>query len=73
VERLEIEAVYQHGTLKLAHELPLQEGQKVIVTIHPPSSAAERLYGLIPWTRDPEELHCFLGDPDEGQWGSRDV
>ena len=33
---LEIEAVYENGTLKLPRELPLQEGQKVTITIHPP-------------------------------------
>jgi predicted DNA-binding antitoxin AbrB/MazE fold protein len=70
---LEIEAVYERGTLKLSRELPLQDGQKVTVTIHPAGSAVERLYGAVRWTGDPEELHRFLGDPDEGQWGSRDI
>jgi predicted DNA-binding antitoxin AbrB/MazE fold protein len=73
VENMEIEAVYENGTLKLSRELPLAEGQKVIVTIRPAGSAVERLYGSVRWTRDPEELHRFLDDPDEGQWGSRDV
>jgi predicted DNA-binding antitoxin AbrB/MazE fold protein len=72
VDTLRLEAVYEHGNLKLPHELPLREGQRVMITIQP-SSAAERLYGLLPWTGDPEELHRFLNDPDEGQWGSRDV
>ena len=69
---LQIEAVYEHGTLKLPHELPLEEGQRVKITIHP-GGAAERMYGLIPWTGDPEELRRFLNDPDEGQWGNRDL
>jgi len=73
LEQLKNEAVYAHGTLKLAHELPLQEGQKVTITIHPAGSAAERLYGLVPWTGDPEELHRVLDDPDEGLWGPRDI
>ncbi len=72
MENLRIEAVYEHGTLKLPHELPLQEGQRVLITIQA-SSAAERLYGILPWSGDPEELHRFLNDRDEGQWGSRDV
>jgi predicted DNA-binding antitoxin AbrB/MazE fold protein len=67
VESLEIEAVYEHGVLKPARALPLPEGQKVTITIHPPTCAAERLYGLLRWTRDPGELHYFLDDPDEGQ------
>jgi hypothetical protein len=50
----------------------LQEGQRVTITVHPPG-AAEQLYGSVPWTGDPEELHRFLNDPDEGQWGTRDV
>ena len=73
MDTLRIEAVYEHGTLKLPHELPLQEGQRVTLTIHPAGSAAERLYGVLPWTGDPEELHRYLSDPDEGLWGSRDV
>jgi predicted DNA-binding antitoxin AbrB/MazE fold protein len=73
VERLEIEAVYERGTLKLPHELPLRDGQKVTITIQPAGSAAERLYGLVPWTGDPEELQRFLEDPDEGLWGPRDI
>ena len=69
---LRIEAIYEHGTLKLPHELPLPEGQKVLITVHS-ASAAERLYGMVPWNGDPEELHRYLSDPDEGQWGNRDV
>ncbi len=73
MQGLEIEAVYERGTLKLSRELPLQEGQKVTITIHPTGSAAEQFYGLVRWTGDPEELHRFLEDPDESQWGSRDI
>lgn len=68
MDTLRIEAVYEHGALKLPRELPLQEGQRVTITIHS-DSAAGRLYGAIPWTGDPDELHCFLNNPDEGQWG----
>ena len=38
-----------------------------------PGSAVERLSGMLPWTGDPEELHRFLNDPDEGMWGPRDI
>lgn len=69
---LEIEAIYERGTLKLARELPLPEGQKVTITIHPTGSAVERLYGLLPWKGDLEEFDRWLSDPDEGQWGHRD-
>src|SRR5262245_27892214 len=43
---VELEAIYERGTLKLSRELPLQDGQKVIITIHSIGSAVERLYGV---------------------------
>ena len=67
-----VEATYENGVLKPSQELPLQEGQRVTITIHP-SSAVDRMYGMLPWTGDPEELRRVLNDPDEGQWGSRDI
>ena len=67
MEKLEIEAVYERGTLKLPRELPLQEGEQVTITIHPTGSAAQRLYGLVPWNGDLEEFDRWLNDPDEGQ------
>ena len=70
---LEVEAVYEGGTLKLSRELPLQEGQRVTITIHLAGSAVRRFSGSVRWTGDPEELHRFLDDPDESQWGSHDV
>lgn len=72
MDTVRLEAVYEHGILKLPHELPLREGQRVLITIQP-SSAVERLTGLVPWNGDPEELHRYLNDPDEGLWGIRDV
>jgi predicted DNA-binding antitoxin AbrB/MazE fold protein len=72
VDTLQIEAVYEYGVLRLPHELPLQQGQRVTITIHP-SSAVERMYGMLSWTGDPEELRRVLNDPDEGPWGSRDL
>lgn len=72
MDTLRIEAVYENGTLKLPHELPLREGQRVLIVIQT-TSAVDRLTGLLPWTGDPEELHRILDDPDEGMWGSRDV
>ena len=35
MQGLEIEAVYEKGTLKLPRELPLVGGQKVTITVHP--------------------------------------
>jgi predicted DNA-binding antitoxin AbrB/MazE fold protein len=73
MQGLEIQAVYERGTLKLPRELPLQEGQQVTITIHPTGGAAERFGGAIPWQGDPQQLHRYLNDPDEGLWGNRDV
>jgi predicted DNA-binding antitoxin AbrB/MazE fold protein len=70
---LEVEAIYQNGVLKLSQQLPLEEGQKVIVTIQPAESPVQRFCGSLRWTRDPEELHHYLNDPDESSWGSRDL
>jgi predicted DNA-binding antitoxin AbrB/MazE fold protein len=74
---LDTEAVYEQGTLRLPRALPLQQGQRVTVTIRAPEgqktgSAVERLYGMLRWEGDPEDLDRLLNDPDEGQWGIRD-
>jgi predicted DNA-binding antitoxin AbrB/MazE fold protein len=60
MQRTEIEATYENGTLKLAHELPLQPGQKVTITIHPTGGVARRR-GLIQWKGSQEDLdHLIL-------------
>jgi predicted DNA-binding antitoxin AbrB/MazE fold protein len=73
VDKLELEAVYQHGTLKLPQELPLREGQKVTITIHLTDDPVKRLVGLVPWKGDLEAFDRWLNDPEEGQWGNRDA
>jgi predicted DNA-binding antitoxin AbrB/MazE fold protein len=69
MKTIQVEAVCENGTFKVCQEIPLQAGQTVLITIHP-ISAAERMYGILPWKGDPEELHRFLDEPDEGQWGA---
>ena len=60
MQRIEIEALYEPGILKLPHELPLQPGQKVTITIHPTSSSP-RQRGLIQWRGSQEDLdHLIL-------------
>ena len=64
---LEIEAVYENGVLKLERELPLDNGQRVRLTIHPPGGRARKSYGLMQWKGSQEELDHLLG-PDNHPW-----
>ena len=66
MEKVEIEATYEHGTLKLPHELPLQEGQKVTITIHPTGSRSQRRRGLIDWKGSQEDLDYLILSDDNG-------
>ena len=60
MQQLDIEAIYEHGTLKLPQELPLQDGQKVTITIHPVGTAVERLIGSVPWRGSVEDLDALI-------------
>jgi predicted DNA-binding antitoxin AbrB/MazE fold protein len=64
---LEIEAIYERGALKLTDELPLREGQKVKITIHALGGAVERLYGMLKWNGNQQDLDYLLG-PDNHPW-----
>jgi predicted DNA-binding antitoxin AbrB/MazE fold protein len=57
---LEIEAVYENGTLKLSRELPLWEGQKVTITIHPPGGIVGQAAGQYQSNLNREELEALL-------------
>jgi predicted DNA-binding antitoxin AbrB/MazE fold protein len=63
---LQIEAVYANGLLKLPRQLPLAEGQKVTITIHPPGGVVQRSYGLLHTTLSAEELERIGRDPEFG-------
>jgi predicted DNA-binding antitoxin AbrB/MazE fold protein len=66
VEKLDLEAVYEQGTLKLPCELPLPEGQKVTITIHPTGQSARRRRGLIHWKGSQEDLdYLILSDDND--------
>ncbi len=60
MENLELEAIYQNGTLKLPQELPLHEGQRVSITVHLASSGSRRRHGLIQWKGSQEDLHYLI-------------
>ena len=63
---LEIEAIYEHGVLKLPRELPLKHGATVRITIHPPGRAGVVQHVRIPWTGSQEELERLAMDPEFG-------
>lgn len=64
MQGLEIEAVYERGTLKLPRELPLVEGTTVTITIHPPKRPGAINHLRIPWTGSQEELERLAMDPE---------
>jgi predicted DNA-binding antitoxin AbrB/MazE fold protein len=50
-----IEAVYENGVLKPAQPLPLQEHEKVQITVRPTVSRVRQTAGLIGWTGTQED------------------
>ena len=46
---LEIEATYENGILKLNQQLPLENGQRVKLTIHTPGGRAKASAGMFRW------------------------
>lgn len=58
MDKMDIEAIYEHGTLKLPRELPLQEGQKVTITIHP--SVVEQSSGTLQWKGSQADLDYLI-------------
>lgn len=67
---LEIEAVYEHGVLKLPRQLPLTEGASVRITIHAPGRAGVVKHTRQPWTGSQEELERLALDPELGLEGA---
>jgi predicted DNA-binding antitoxin AbrB/MazE fold protein len=64
MQGLEIEAIYERGTLKLPRELPLVEGATVTITIHPPKQPGVIKHLRIPWTGSREDLEHLAMDPE---------
>ena len=62
---LEVEATYENGVLKLDEPLPLQEHERVKITVQK-AETAELTYGLIGWTGDPEAVRRIALDPEFG-------
>jgi predicted DNA-binding antitoxin AbrB/MazE fold protein len=64
MQGLEIEAIYERGTLKLPRELPLVEGSAVTITIHPPKQSGVVKHLHTPWRGSREELEHLTIDPE---------
>jgi predicted DNA-binding antitoxin AbrB/MazE fold protein len=62
---LTVEAIYENGVLKPAQPLPLQEHEKVRVTIHTTVSRARQTAGLMGWQGDAELAERFALDPEQ--------
>lgn len=70
---LTIEAVYENGVLKPEHPLPLNEHDRVRVTIVPEAKSGsddwvQRTRGMMKWTGDLETLERLVMDPDLSLW-----
>jgi predicted DNA-binding antitoxin AbrB/MazE fold protein len=63
---LTVEAVYENGVLKPSQPLPLDEHEKVEVTVQTARSWAERTAGMLQWTGDPAVLRRVIEDPESG-------
>jgi predicted DNA-binding antitoxin AbrB/MazE fold protein len=75
VMTLTIEAIYENGVLKPVQPLPLQEHERVRVTVESAQVSASttadeaeqivrRSYGLLGWTGDVETLRRVAEDPE---------
>ena len=62
----EIEATYENGILKPERELPLENGQRVRLTIQPRGGRARSSYGLMGWKGDPAIIEQVATDPEFG-------
>jgi predicted DNA-binding antitoxin AbrB/MazE fold protein len=61
-----VEAIYEDGVLKPAQPLPLQEHEKVSVTIHTAVSRVRATAGLLGQGLDPEIIRQIAEDDEFG-------
>jgi predicted DNA-binding antitoxin AbrB/MazE fold protein len=59
-----VEAVYENGVLKPAKPLPLQENEKVQVTVKRAVSRVRQTAGLIGWTGTQEDADFVALSPE---------
>src|SRR5262249_32141214 len=75
---LTVEAVYENGVLKPVQPLPLQEHERIRVTIEPRPNWVQETAGILKWAGSPEDLQRVAADseldfppPPEGSCPSR--
>ncbi len=61
-----VDAVYENGVLKPAQPLPLQERQKVQITVHTGVARIRSSSGLLDWKGDAETVERIALEPQFG-------
>jgi predicted DNA-binding antitoxin AbrB/MazE fold protein len=61
---LTVEATYENGVLKPAAPLPLDEHERVEVTVRRASIAADQSYGMIGWSGDADSFDRLLKESE---------
>lgn len=59
-----VEAVYENGVLKPMQPLPLQEHDRVRITIQAKTDWIQETYGICGWTGSAEEAERLATDPE---------
>ncbi len=59
-----VEAIYENGVLKPAEPLPLGEHERVLISVRPGVTWADRTAGLLGWTGSVELADRFASDPE---------
>jgi predicted DNA-binding antitoxin AbrB/MazE fold protein len=59
-----VEAVYENGVLKPTRALPLQEHQKVVITVKLAVSRVRQTAGLMGWTGSQEDADFVATSPE---------
>jgi predicted DNA-binding antitoxin AbrB/MazE fold protein len=63
---ISVEAIYENGVLKPTAPVPLEEHEKVRLTIEPALTWAERTAGMLKWRGDPAILQRIAEDDEFG-------
>lgn len=63
---IEVEAIFQNGVLQPTTPIPLQDHQKVRLTIESTTSLARETAGMVNWSGDQATLDRLIQDPEFG-------